>query len=136
MVRLLDSGPEAIAAIETLDQAGLWVRLIPEWSVVRNRPQRNAFHRYTVDRHLLETAAVASTLVRRVSRPDLLIIGALLHDIGKGRPGDHSKVGESLAVTIAKRMGFSDADTHTHADTHAHPDAKRTGGHDLGRRNR
>jgi [protein-PII] uridylyltransferase len=113
LVRLLDSGPEAIAAIETLDQAGLWVRLIPEWSVVRNRPQRNAFHRYTVDRHLLETAVAASGLVRRVSRPDLLIIGALLHDIGKGRSGDHSKVGETLAVTIARRMGFPESEAQT-----------------------
>ena len=113
LVRLLDSGPGAIAAIEALDQAGLWVRLIPEWAVVRNRPQRNAFHRFTVDRHLLEAALEASHLVRRVSRPDLLIIGALLHDIGKGHPGDHSKVGETLAMTIARRMGFSPADVHT-----------------------
>ena len=50
--------------MESLDQHGLLVRLIPEWAAVRNKPQRNAYHTYTVDRHLLEAAA----LVRRADR--------------------------------------------------------------------
>jgi [protein-PII] uridylyltransferase len=54
--------PPAITALEALDQRGLLVRLIPEWAAVRNRPQRNAFHRFTVDRHLLEAAAEAAAL--------------------------------------------------------------------------
>ena len=57
------------------------------------KAQHNPVHRFTVDRHLLETAAQAATLTRQVSRPDLLLVGALLHDIGKGYPGDHSVVG-------------------------------------------
>jgi [protein-PII] uridylyltransferase len=110
LVRLLDCGPPALATIEALDQKGLLVRLLPEWEFVRNRPQRNAYHRFTVDRHLLEAAAGAASLVRRVERPDLLIVGTLLHDIGKGRPGDHSQVGAELAVSISGRMGFTPAD--------------------------
>ena len=56
-VELLGLGRPAIDKIESLDQHGLLVRLIPEWAAVRNKPQRNAYHTYTVDRHLLEAVA-------------------------------------------------------------------------------
>ena len=56
-------------------------------------------HRFTVDRHLVEAAADAAELTRDVDRPDLLLVGALLHDIGKGWPGDHTEVG------VADRRG-------------------------------
>ena len=87
LVALLGLGRPAIDKIESLDQHGLLVRLIPEWSAVRNKPQRNAYHTYTVDRHLLEAAALAAELTGTVERPDLLLVGTLLHDIGKGYPG-------------------------------------------------
>jgi [protein-PII] uridylyltransferase len=110
LVRLLAAGPPAIDKAESLDQHGLLVRAIPEWAAVRNKPQRNAYHTYTVDRHLLEAAALASGLVDRVERPDLLLIGALLHDIGKGFPGDHTDVGMEIVERMATRMGFAPAD--------------------------
>jgi [protein-PII] uridylyltransferase len=110
LVRLLAAGPPAIDKIESLDQHGLLVRLIPEWAAVRNKPQRNAYHRYTVDRHLLEAAALAAGLTDRVERPDLLLVGALLHDIGKGYPGDHTDVGIEVVGRLATRMGFEPAD--------------------------
>ncbi len=103
---LLLSGRPAIDVIETLDQRGLWIRILPEWEPVRSKPQRNAYHRFTVDRHLCETAANASALVDRVDRPDLLVVGALLHDIGKGYPGDHVKVGIDVVSRIGQRMGY------------------------------
>ncbi|MGI8492763.1 MAG: [protein-PII] uridylyltransferase [Acidimicrobiales bacterium] len=111
LLRVLAAGSAGVGAIEALDQHDLWVRLLPEWEPVRNRPQRNAYHRFTVDRHLLETAANASRLLRRVSRPDLLLLGALLHDIGKGRGGDHTEIGMSLVAALGPRMGLSDQDT-------------------------
>ena len=77
---------------EALDQAGLIARLLPEWDLVRHRPQRNAVHRYAVDRHLLEAAVQAVPLVREVHRPDLLLVGALLHDIATtARRGSRSR---------------------------------------------
>jgi len=110
LVTLLGLGRPAIDKIESLDQHGLLVRLIPEWSAVRNKPQRNAYHTYTVDRHLLEAAALAAELTDTVERPDLLLVGALLHDIGKGFPGDHTTVGMEAVERITTRMGFSPAD--------------------------
>ena len=97
--------------LESLDQRGLLVKVLPEWEPVRSRPQRNAYHRYTVDRHLWEAAANAAALADRVSRPDLLVVGALLHDLGKGYPGDHTEVGIELVERIAPRMGFGRTDT-------------------------
>ncbi|MCU1455538.1 MAG: glnD [Acidimicrobiales bacterium] len=109
-VELLRRGHDAMPVIEALDQTGLWLRLLPEWEPVRNRPQRTAYHRFTVDRHLLEASANAAALADRVSRPDLLVVGALLHDIGKGRPGDHTEVGMRLITTMATRIGFPPED--------------------------
>lgn len=108
---LLGSGSGVVAAVEALEHYGLFSRFLPEWRHVRSRPQRNAFHIYTVDRHLLQTVANAGELVRNVARPDLLLVGALLHDIGKGHPGDHTEVGMELIDVICPRMGFSAEDT-------------------------
>ena len=109
-VDLLLSGADAPPVIEGLDQMDLFVRILPEWAPNRSRPQRNAYHQFTVDRHLCETAALAAGLVDRVDRPDLLVVGALLHDIGKGYPGDHTEVGMALVADIAHRMGYPPTD--------------------------
>lgn len=110
-VDLFLAGRGAVEVVETLDQRGLWEPILPEWGHIRCRPQRNAYHRFTVDRHLAETAANAAAVADRVERADLLAMGALLHDIGKGRPGDHTEVGIEMVATMAPRMGFDEADT-------------------------
>jgi len=113
LVALLGAGEPAVTVLETLDHAGLLERLLPEWPQVRSKPQRNAYHRFTVDRHLCEAAAAAAGLARTVSRPDLLLIGALLHDIGKGWPGDHTDVGVVLVAEIGARLGLPAQDVVT-----------------------
>lgn len=110
LVALLLEGDAAIAVFEALDQRNLIVKVLPEWEPNRSRPQRNAYHRYTVDRHLWQTVANAAALADRVSRPDLLVLGALFHDIGKGYPGDHTEVGVKMFATIGVRMGLSAQD--------------------------
>jgi [protein-PII] uridylyltransferase len=110
LVALLLEGHDAIAALESLDRRDLISRVLPEWEPVRARPQRNAYHRFTVDRHLWETAANAAGLAHRVHRPDLLVLGGLLHDLGKGYPGDHSLVGVELVDRIGHRMGLAPDD--------------------------
>jgi [protein-PII] uridylyltransferase len=112
-VELFLTGRAAIGVIEALDQRGVWTRLLPEWAPVRAKPQHNAYHRFTVDRHLLEATANASMFVNRVARADLLLLGALFHDLGKGHPGDHTEVGMDLVRKLAPRLGFDDADTDT-----------------------
>ncbi len=125
-VRLLRSGANAVPVFEALDHEEVLVRLLPEWEHVRSLPQRNAYHHYTVDRHLLEAVAECARLLdagdmqlapgrepdvemvvaRACRRPELLLLSALLHDIAKGRPGDHSEVGEQTAEQVVRRMGF------------------------------
>ena len=106
LVGVLAAGPPAVQVLEALDQSGLLVRLLPEWASVRSKPQRNSYHRFTVDRHLVEAAAAAAGLTRRVSRPDLLLLGALLHDLGKGLPGDHTVTGMAVVAELAPRLGL------------------------------
>ncbi|MFG2311028.1 [protein-PII] uridylyltransferase [Streptomyces sp. NPDC048566] len=110
LVTLLGSGRPTVEVWEALEAEGLITRMLPDWERVRCRPQRNAVHIWTVDRHLIETAVRASELTRRVGRPDLLLVAALLHDIGKGWPGDHSVAGEIIARDVAGRIGFDRAD--------------------------
>lgn len=110
---LLGSGAPMIPAWEDLDQAGLISTLLPGWERLRSMPQRDPIHLYTVDRHLMETAVVAAGLVRRVSRPDLLLLAAILHDIGKGHGADypdHSVAGADLSIGWLTRMGLPEAD--------------------------
>ena len=111
LVALLLEGHGAVPVLEALDQRGLLTRLLPEWEPVRSRPQRNAYHRFTVDRHLWEAAANAAELVDRVARPDLLVLGALFHDIGKGYQGDHTEAGMEVVRGLGHRLGLGLADT-------------------------
>jgi [protein-PII] uridylyltransferase len=124
-VGVLRGGRRAVPVLEALDQVGVMAKLLPEWDHVRARPQRNAYHRFTVDRHLLEAVAECveildagegdgagadggrfdAEVAARV-RPELLVLGALLHDIAKGMPGDHSDVGAEVARTVAERIGL------------------------------
>jgi [protein-PII] uridylyltransferase len=123
-LRLLRAGYRAVPVFEALDHEGVLVQLMPEWEHVRFLPQRNAYHRFTVDRHLLEAVAecaelldagdaaeisrddVDAVVARACRRPELLLLGALLHDIAKGRPGDHAEVGAETAETVARRIGL------------------------------
>ena len=118
LITWLLSGYAAIEVAEALDHVGIMTTIFPEWANVRSMPQRNAYHRFTVDRHLLETVAECADLLNSdlnssgaevidgLTRPDILIFSALLHDIGKGQPGDHSEIGAAIARSFAARIGL------------------------------
>ncbi|MDV8000466.1 [protein-PII] uridylyltransferase [Rhodococcus sp. IEGM 1408] len=110
---LLGSGEAQLPVIEALDRSGLWERILPEWSGVRDLPSRDRSHVYTVDRHLVQTAVEASRLTTSVARADLLLLAALLHDLGKCRDGDHSVNGAEIVGPIARRMGLAVDDVDT-----------------------
>jgi len=121
LVAFIGAGEAMVDVFESLDQEDLFARWIPEWSHVRYLPQRNVLHHHTVDRHMLETAVRAAALTREVHRPDLLLVGALFHDIGKGYLGeDHSEYGAELIEPLAQRMGFSESDAQTLAKMVTH----------------
>ena len=113
LVAFIGGGSAIERVWEALDQAGVIENWFPEWSKVRSLPQRNVLHRHTVDRHMVETAIQAAKLTRTVHRPDLLLVGALFHDIGKGTQADHSIRGAELIEPIATRIGFSKTEVET-----------------------
>jgi [protein-PII] uridylyltransferase len=108
-VRLLAAGPGLRAVWETLEETGGLDHVLPEWERIRLLPHASVIHRFTVDRHLVETCIEAAALIRHVARPDVLAVAALLHDIGKGELTEHSVAGEPIARAVALRMGFDAA---------------------------
>ena len=110
-VSLLGSGVGLLTTWEALDQYGIIEKWFPEWSILRSAPQFNALHEFTVDRHLIECVMQAQSFVRTVERPDLLLIAAFLHDIGKCQDGDHSEIGAEMTRVIAPRIAFDSGDT-------------------------
>ncbi|MGI5144868.1 [protein-PII] uridylyltransferase [Plantactinospora sp. CA-294935] len=110
LITLLGAGPGLVATWETCDRYGLVDGWLPEWPRMRSLPQHNPVHRYTLDRHLVQAAAEATGYAREVDRPDLLLLAAFLHDVGKGLGGDHSSVGAPIAARIAARIGLPPAE--------------------------
>ncbi len=119
-LRILRCGDPGVTALEALDRLGLLTRLLPEWADVRCRPQRDPYHRFTVDVHLLDALArigrmlagdepaddpVAAEAVKQIGDPDAVLLGAMLHDIGKNGEGGHVAVGERVAGSALGRMG-------------------------------
>jgi [protein-PII] uridylyltransferase len=113
LTRLLGSGPALVDVWESLDQYGVVEAMIPEWKRVRYLRPQSPVHRFTVDRHLVQTCVELAALLGNVDRPDLVVTAAILHDLGKGEDRDHSVVGEEIARTVATRIGFRATDVAT-----------------------
>jgi [protein-PII] uridylyltransferase len=124
-LRLLRAGDAGAAMLDVLDRMRLLTRYLPAWSAVRCRPQRDPYHRATVDAHLVATARRMTELLESGLEPDLpvdasaravghradaLLLGALFHDIGKVGTGGHVDVGTSIARETLDRMGVDPAD--------------------------
>jgi [protein-PII] uridylyltransferase len=119
--RLLRAGERGAASLEALDRLELLGRFLPAWRDVRCRPQRDPYHRLTVDAHLThslramgrllagEDAAddpVQTEAVKQVTQPDALLLGALLHDIGKTGEGGHVAIGVRVVDEVLDRIGL------------------------------
>ncbi|HSJ45456.1 MAG TPA: [protein-PII] uridylyltransferase [Euzebyales bacterium] len=114
----LRAGPEALPALADADHIGLLAAHLPEWRRVRGYPQRNPYHRYDLDTHLVQTVSWVQRIAdgelgqrlaavyERLNDPDVLLLGALFHDVGKAWDGDHAVVGAQIAGRWISSMGF------------------------------
>jgi [protein-PII] uridylyltransferase len=124
-LRLLRAGDHGAAMLDVLDRIALLGRFLPAWSAVRCRPQRDPYHRSTVDAHLVTTARriaemldassdtddpVEAAATANAERPDALLLGALLHDVGKVGRGEHVDVGTAIARETLDTMGVDPSD--------------------------
>lgn len=117
LVRLLQSGERGQVVFGWLEQSGWVADHFPEWEPVSALPQLAPFHEHPADAHLWRTTdemmalvsdpePLIASMVSDLGSPDVLVLSAFLHDIGKGRDGDHSEVGSSAARSFLTRAGF------------------------------
>ena len=110
LVGLLLEGHQAIPVIEALDQRGLISRMLPEWEPVRSRPQRNAYHRFTVDRHLWETAANAPSSSTWSADPICSCSARCSTTSARAIPVITPTSGMELVRRIGPRLGLGERD--------------------------
>lgn len=114
--------------IRVLNEAGFLSRFIPDWARIVGLMQFDTYHVFTVEEHtieaiqvlnelergeLAEAVPVASELIGQIHSHRALYVATLLHDIAKGRGGDHSELGAGLALEICPRLGLSPEETET-----------------------
>jgi [protein-PII] uridylyltransferase len=114
--------------LRVMNEAGLLGRFLPDWGRIVGQMQFDTYHVFTVDEHtveviailnrlekgeLAEVAPVATSLIGQVQSRRALYVAALLHDIAKGRGGDHSDIGAEIATALGPRLGLTDEETET-----------------------
>lgn len=115
-------------ALRRMNELGVLSAFVPEFEPIVAMMQFNMYHSYTVDEHIIqciknlaqiergeleEDLPVASSILKRGVDRKVLYTALLIHDIGKGRPEDHSILGAQMARKIAPRLGLNKADTET-----------------------
>jgi [protein-PII] uridylyltransferase len=114
--------------LRVMNETGLLGRFLPDWGRIVGQMQFDTYHVFTVDEHTIEAIAVlnrlergelgeiapvASSLIGQVQSRRALYVAMLLHDIAKGRGGDHSELGAELATELGPRLGLSAEETET-----------------------
>ncbi|MGI2067621.1 bifunctional uridylyltransferase/uridylyl-removing protein GlnD [Shewanella sp. MF08487] len=117
--------PRGIVALSLMHKHGVLSAYLPAWRNIEGQMQFDLFHAYTVDEHthrlLLnierfsqaeqkEEFPLGSVLINQLPKKGLLVLGAIFHDIAKGRGGDHSKLGSVDALAFCKLHGLNDHD--------------------------
>ncbi|MFZ5797643.1 MAG: [protein-PII] uridylyltransferase [Desulfobulbus sp.] len=113
-LELLADSPQPQPVLETMLESGLLTAYLPEFAGVESLAQHDLYHIYTVDRHLLTTIGQVARLkgseadlYQSLASPHLLLLAALLHDIGKGRGADHSELGADMVRAVGERIGLA-----------------------------
>ena len=120
--------PDGARWLAILNETGFFGRYLPDWARIVGQMQFDTYHIFTVDEHtieavrvlntlergeLSEVAPIASELVDNVQSRRSLYLAMLLHDIAKGRGGDHSALGAEVALEVGPALGLSDEETET-----------------------
>jgi [protein-PII] uridylyltransferase len=127
-LELLCSKKSPEASLRRMNESGVLGRFIPEFGLVVSMMQFNMYHHFTVDEHLVRTVGqlraieegevadetpLSSRIMSSIQNRRALYVAAFLHDVGKGRPEDHSIVGAEIAKELCPRLGLSKAETDT-----------------------
>ena len=125
-LKLLNSKRLLVTQLENMKNLGILGRYLPEFGRITGQMQYDLFHIYTVDAHTLEVLrnmrwmtlgkskekfALASKIIKKIPKLEILYIAGLYHDIGKGRGSDHSTLGKLIVKKFCKKHLFSDEDT-------------------------
>jgi [protein-PII] uridylyltransferase len=120
--------PDGARWLTILNETGFLGRFLPDWARVVGQMQFDTYHVFTVDEHtieairilnglergeLAEIAPVASELTAQLQSRRALYLAMLLHDIAKGRGGDHSELGAEVALDLGPILGLSAEETET-----------------------
>ncbi len=131
--RLPESGrdqthPDGARWLAILNEAGILGRLVPDWARIVGQMQFDTYHVFTVDEHTIEAirvlntmergglatvAPIASEIVGQIQSRRALYLAMLLHDIAKGRGGDHSRIGAEIALEVGPALGLTAEETET-----------------------
>lgn len=125
-MEILRSRNKVALTLRRMVRFGILGKYLPEFGQIVGQMQHDLFHIYSVDAHIMELVKnlrrfnypeyeekfpVASRIVRRMDKPELLYLAGLYHDIGKGRGGDHSTLGAVDARRFCEDHGLSIRDT-------------------------
>ncbi|HZF42891.1 MAG TPA: [protein-PII] uridylyltransferase [Sphingomonadaceae bacterium] len=125
---VLTSPRDPGAPLSGLNEAGILGRFVPDFGRIVAQMQFDMYHHYTVDEHtiraldllsrierglLKEDHPLATALFRQVQLRRALFVAVFLHDIAKGRGGDHSELGEAVARQLCPRFGLEPAESET-----------------------
>ena len=120
--------PDGAKWLSVLNETGFIGRFLPDWARIVGQMQFDTYHIFTVDEHTIEAvrvlnalergelseiAPVASSLMDQIQSRRSLYLAMLLHDICKGRGGDHSVLGAEVALYIGPALGLSAEETET-----------------------
>src|SRR5438067_2509277 len=127
-LEILTSKKDPETALRRMNEAGVFGKFIPDFGRVVAQMQYDMYHVYTVDEHTLfaigilhqietgqlkDELPVASEIMPTIISRRALFVATLLHDIAKGRGGDHSELGEKVALKLGPRLGLTDEETET-----------------------
>ncbi|MFL5255411.1 MAG: [protein-PII] uridylyltransferase, partial [Rhodopila sp.] len=120
--------PDGAHWLSILNETGFFGRYLPDWARIVGQMQFDTYHIFTVDEHtieairvlnklergeLAEVAPIASELIDHVQSRRALYLAMLLHDVAKGRGGDHSEIGAEVALEVGPALGLTDEETET-----------------------